>query len=99
MDDYEDERVRKLRDWEKKAPVGEVRELRIEMTEEEFLDAWAKECAEWQAIKDAKLETFPDFLSAAMVTDEQRARQLLRGEKPLDMGRIWITGHGWMIPR
>jgi hypothetical protein len=114
LDDFESGAVRRLRSLkaaERRIGMGETIQLRIEMTEEEFLARWKKECEEWSAISEELQETARHrashspgheheyVITAWDVSDEQRIRMAQRGEKPLDMGRIYIKGRGWLIER
>jgi hypothetical protein len=101
MDDYESPAVRRLRSLkaaERRIGMGEVIQLRIELTESEFLQRWKKECEEWQAISK-ELQEEGKNPSAWDVSEMQRQHMAQRGEKPMDMGRIYIKGRGWLIER
>lgn len=82
--------------------MGETIQLRIEMTEEAFTAAWKKECDEWTAISK-KMQEDLEAPSAYDVSERQRQVMAARGEKPLEMSRIYITEppyrRGWLIPR
>jgi hypothetical protein len=51
--------------------------------EQQFLEAWQRECAEWLAIRDELVGARAGkIVTAHQVTVEQRKRQLARGEPP-----------------
>jgi hypothetical protein len=101
MDDFEHPAVRRLRSLkaaERRIGMGEVIQLKVELTEKEFFERWKRECAEWAAVAKDMCERDPST-SAYDVSEEQRKRMAQRGEKPLEMARIYITGRGWLIER
>lgn len=79
--------------------MGEVIQLKVELTEKQFLERWKRECDEWSEISKELQERADGPVTAYDVSEEQRLRMAQRGEKPLEMARIYITGRGWLIER
>jgi hypothetical protein len=101
LDDFESKAVQRLRGLSgavKRIEMGQVIQLKIELTEHQFLERWKRECDEWQTISK-ELQDEGKQPSAWDVSEMQRQHMAQRGEKPMDMGRIWITGKGWLIQR
>ena len=62
------------------------------MMEPEFLERWRQECLEWDALAEEMIAAAGEkSVCAYDVSVELKARQLARGDKPIDWARVRLV--------